>query len=72
MADSQTFWLTVTNIALAAVTLAAVLAIAGSTAQEWISRWKARRTAFGDLDVDVRRLFFDASTAGKPIPTEIE
>ena len=43
MGDSQTYWITVANIALAAVTVIGLLAAVGGIACEFISRWKKRK-----------------------------
>jgi hypothetical protein len=56
MVDTQTFWINLTNIALAVVTLLAVLAVLGGVAHELISRWKKRRAIFAELDADLRCL----------------
>ena len=72
MADPQTFWLTVTNVALAVVTLAALLAVAGGIAQECLSRLKARRATLRELNDNVFRVLFNAAMTDKSIPTEIE
>jgi len=57
MGDSSHFWLDVTNIVLAAVVLACVLATLFAAAWEIAARVKRRRALSAELDRDMRRLF---------------
>jgi hypothetical protein len=57
MDDPQTFWLTVTNIAVGAATLLGVLATVGGIGYELISERRRRRAILAEIDADLRRLF---------------
>jgi len=71
MDDPQTFWLTITNIALGAATLLLVLAVAAGIFGELLSRAKKQRTLAG-LDAELKFLFGNAAMSGKAVPTELE
>ena len=56
MGDPQTYWITVTNIALGVAALVGILAAAGGIAHEFICRRRTRKAVFAEMDDDLRRL----------------
>jgi hypothetical protein len=71
--NSQTLWLTLTNLALGLVTLLALAVLAGGIAQELIGRRRKARELAG-MDDEVRHLLADPqlgltmADGGEPIP----
>jgi hypothetical protein len=72
MNDPQTFWLTVTNVALGAATLLLILALAAGALAECFSRIMKRRAARHELDAGLAHLFRHTAMSGRNVPTEFE
>ncbi|MFN7998729.1 MAG: hypothetical protein U0Q18_34215 [Bryobacteraceae bacterium] len=54
--DPDTYWLTVTNIALGAIVLICFAVAVGGVAHEFVSRFRKRRRIEAEIDRDMRLL----------------
>ena len=58
MHDPRTFWLVVTNIALGAALVLLFLGLLSGAICDWITKLRSRHAALGELDRDMRRMFY--------------
>ena len=57
MVEPDTFWLTVTNVALGLVVVVCLFALAGGLAWDAVCRRLKRRANMAEMDRDMRRFF---------------
>jgi hypothetical protein len=75
--NSQTLWLTLTNLALGIVTLLAVLVLAGGIAQEMLIR-RRKAHQMDSMDEEVRHMLnvpelgLTMADGGEPLPRKDE
>lgn len=66
MADSKTFWLTVTNIALGLALIVLILGVLTGVVCEYVGKVRRRHALRRELERDVQRFLDDAWSRRRP------
>ncbi len=65
MNDPNTFWLTVTNIALAAIVLVLVVGVMTGVVCEYVARVRGRHATYREIDREMRDMIRGAAPKGR-------